>query len=73
MYMFFSKNVSDDYKGAEICVSKARLHGVTSGFSLPGDFCLFLAILVDRRTFFFHFFDLNKFKEKQNLLLYNKK
>ena len=50
--------------GAEIGVFMARLRGVTSGLSLSGDFCRFLAILVDRRTFFYHFIDLYMLKER---------
>ena len=46
--------------GAEICVFMARLRDVTSGLSLSGDFCPFLAIFVDQRTFFSHFLDLNR-------------
>ena len=49
--------------GMEICVFMARLRGVTSGLSLSGDFCLFLPIFVNQRTFFFHFVDLNRFKD----------
>ena len=54
--------------GAEICVFMARSRGVTSVLSLSGDFCPFLAISVNQRTFFFHFLDLNRFEDKLNLL-----
>ena len=41
--------------GAEICVFMAYLRGVTSGLSISGDFCPFLAIFVNQRTLFFIF------------------
>ena len=39
--------------GAEICVFMAPLGGATSGLSLLRNFCPFLAVFVNQRTFFF--------------------
>ena len=48
--------------GAKICVFMALVDGVTSGLLLSSDFCPYLAIFVNQRTFF-HFVDLNRFKD----------